>query len=105
MIEIVSSTPEVVIDLDVDTAKSLNRGDLVGISIEKKTFTGTITAISRTAGENLLYTTRISVPDGAEYIGSAASIVFTASRESTGIDTHQSISLPLKSVKIISEQE
>ncbi len=105
MLEIVSSTPEIVIDLDVDIARLISIGDDVSISVEKKIFAGTITAVSRTAWANLLYTTRISMPDATGYIGSAASIVFTASRESTNTDTHQSISLPLKSVKIISEQE
>lgn len=105
MVEIVSSTPEVVIDLDANIAESLNVGDNVGILVGKKSFTGMITAISRTAWVNLLYTTRISIPDATGFIGNAASIVFTASRESINNDTHQSISLPLKSVKIISEQE
>ena len=104
LIEVVSNSPEVQIELDADIINSISLGDSVSIEIEKYIFTGSVTALSKVAWTNLLYTTRISVPRAIKYIGSAANIVFTASRAPQ--DTiHKTIILPLKSIKIISEQE
>ena len=62
MIEIASNVPEIVLDVDNEIATNISNGDTVTVKMDAKTFTGTIIAISRTAGVNLLYTTRISVP-------------------------------------------
>lgn len=62
LIEIASNVPEVVLDIDNDIASKISNGDLVTVKMNAKIFTGTIIALSRTAGVNLLYTTRISVP-------------------------------------------
>jgi multidrug resistance efflux pump len=105
IIEVVSNTPEVVIDLDADIANTLTLWDTIQVKVEDKIFEGAITAISRSAGANLLYTTRISVPDATGFIGTAASIVFAASREVSASGSIQDLILPLRSVKIISEQE
>lgn len=105
VLEVVSNTPEILIDLESDIVKSLTLGDSVKISVNKKSFTGTIVAVSRAAGTNLLYATRISVPDAVGLIGSAVNITFQISRELTDSSITEKIILPLKSVKIISEQE
>ena len=106
MLEIVSNTPEILIDLDNDIATTLSISDAVTVKVEGKAFTGTVSAISRAANANLLYTTRISIPDALKYIGSAATVSFQGSREADSLSTiSQSIVLPLKSIKIISEQE
>lgn len=76
MIEIVSNTPEVVIDLDAEIANTLSVGDTVSVNIGEKKYSGSIIALARSAGANLLYTTRISVPEATSVIGNAASIVF-----------------------------
>ena len=101
----VSNTPEILTDLESDVIDALSIGDSIRIQVDKKSFTGTIVAISRAAGSNLLYSTRISVPDATGLIGSAASLTFQASREISDVGLVQKIVLPLKSVKIISEQE
>lgn len=105
VLEVVSNAPEVLIDLDFDLVSSMNVGDAVRVQVDQKTFTGTVAAISRAAGANLLYSTRISVPDATGLIGSAATVIFQASREITSTTTTEKLILPLKSVKIISEQE
>lgn len=104
LIEVVSNLPELVIDLDADIATSLTLWDDVGIMAWEVILTGSITAISRVAGNNLLYTTRVAVPGASLYIGTAVKAIFQASKESSA-DTPMSISLPLRAVKIISEQE
>lgn len=106
MIEIVSNTPEVVIDLDADIANTLKIGDTVSVKVGEKKYNGSIIALARSAGANLLYTTRITVPEAVSAIGNAASIIFSGSRDvKSGIDTSESVTLSLKAVKIISEQE
>ncbi len=104
LVEVVSNLPELIIDLDADIATSLSIWDDVGILVWEVALTGSITAISRVAGNNLLYTTRVAVPGASLYIGTAAKVMFHASKESS-LDTPTSISLPLRAVKIISEQE
>ena len=105
VLEVISNAPEVLIDLESDIIWSLKLGDSVRVLVDQKPFTGTITAISRAAGTNLLYATRISVPNATWLIGSAVSLTFQASRELTDSNIAEKIILPLKSVKIISEQE
>jgi multidrug resistance efflux pump len=105
MIEIVSNTPEVVIDLDAEIALSLALSDTVKVKVWEKIFEGFIIALSRSAWENLLYTTRISVPDATGLLGSAATIIFTSSREVTSSGSLSDLVLPLRSIKIISERE
>lgn len=105
MMEIVSDNPEVVIDLDASIVNNLSVWDTVTVKTDGGEFKGFVTAISRSAWANLLYTTRISVPEATKYIGSAASIVFSASEELSNTWVLDTIILPLKSVKIISEQE
>ncbi len=102
LVEIVGKQPEILLDIDSDLANSIVTWDTVQVEVDGKVFDGTITAISRAAWTNLLYTTRISVPDATKYIGSAASITFS-SDGTPSVDTP--LTLPLKSVKIISEQE
>lgn len=105
MIEIVSNTPEVNLDLESSISNNLSVGDTLSVNIGNDTFTGTITALSRAANTNLLYTTRISVPGASNFLGSAATITFTLSRESTENIQGEITTLPLTAVKIISEQE
>jgi hypothetical protein len=61
--------------------------------------------VARTAGSNLLYPARISVPGAVGSIWSAVSVVFFLEKESVDETAWENIILPLKSVKIISEQE
>ncbi len=105
VLEVVSNTPEVLIDLESDIVGGLTVGERVSVTVDKKSFTGTVAAISRAAGTNLLYTTRISVPEATGLIGSAVSITFQASRELSDSSIAEKVVLPLKAVKIISEQE
>ena len=105
MVDIVSNLPEVVIDLDAEIALSLSIGDDVWVRIWEKSLTWTISAISRIAGNNLLYTTRVTVPGWAPYIGTAVSLLFMASQASDTDNLTESILLPLRAIKIISEQE
>jgi hypothetical protein len=104
LIEVVSNLPELIIDLDAEIANALRISDSVSVMVWEKSFTGTVTAISRVAGNNLLYTTRVAVPRASLYIGTAAKVLFYLSREAEW-DTPTSIALPLRAVKIISEQE
>lgn len=106
VVEVVSNNPEVVVDLDAEIAAHLMMNDTIQVRVGKNTFDGVVTAVSHAAGANLLYSTRISVPQALKYIGSAATLVFKGTKEV--IDNEQgmkNIILPLKSVKIISEQE
>lgn len=104
LLEVVSNSPEILIDLDKDVASNLLMGDTLQVKVEDKYFTGTVMAISQAASSNLLYTTRISVPDATGNIGSAATVVFTFSKEQTSaIGTH--LAIPLKSIKVLSEQQ
>ncbi len=105
MIEIASNVPEIVLDVDNEIATNISNGDTVTVKMDAKTFTGTIIAISRTAGANLLYTTRISVPTAIGSLWSAVSVIFSLSKETISADAWKWVILPLKSVKIISEQE
>jgi multidrug resistance efflux pump len=105
VLEVISNSPEVLIDLESEIADSLNIGDRVQIQVDKKLFTGSIIAMSQAAWANLLYTTRVSVPDAVGLIGNAANIIFTASREISDVSGKEKIVLPLRAVKIVSEQE
>ena len=105
LIQIASNIPEIVTDLDGDIANWLSNGVSVWVKIGGKAYTGTIVGISRTAWTNLLYTTRISVPWALTNIGSAATVIFTISQEKIIPNAGEWIILPLKSVKILSEQE
>ncbi len=105
LIEIASNNPEIVIDLDEETASYVKNGDDVSVRIAKNSYTGKVLAISRTAGNNLLYTTRISVPTALADLWSAVSVSFSLRKESLDPEGGKNIILPLKSVKIISEQE
>ncbi len=105
MVEIVSNTPEVNVDLESSISNNLSVGDTLSVTVGKMTFTGSIIALSRAANTNLLYTTRISVPEARNFLGSAATITFTLSRESTENIQGEITTLPLTAVKIISEQE
>lgn len=105
LIEIASNNPEILIDLDEETASAIKNGDEVRAQIGKNSYTGKVLAVSRTAGANLLYTTRISVPSALSDLWSAVTVIFTLEKESIDPDAGKNIILPLKSVKIVSEQE
>ncbi len=105
LIEIASNVPEILLDVDGDIANNVSNGDTVTVKMNEKTFTGTIIALSRNAWTNLLYTTRISVPSALWSLWSAVNVVFTLSKETISSDAGEGVMLPLKSVKIISEQE
>jgi multidrug resistance efflux pump len=105
MIEISSDSPEILIELEYSVVSSLSVGDSLGVMVDNRYFTGSIRAISSVANSSLLYTTRISVPEASDYLGSAASITFSLSKDETSNTSTFGIILPLRSVKIISEQE
>lgn len=105
LIEIASNVPEIVLDVNSDIASHISNGDSVTVKMDSKTFTGTIIALSRTAWANLLYTIRISVPSALGSLGSAVNVIFSLSKETISPDAWERVILPLKSVKIISEQE
>ncbi len=105
VLEVISNAPEVLVDLESEIADSLNIGDTIRVEVDKKFFTGSIIAMSKAAGANLLYTTRISVPEAKGMIGNAANLIFTASREISDSSGKEKIVLPLRAVKIVSEQE
>ncbi|MBP6981515.1 HlyD family efflux transporter periplasmic adaptor subunit [Candidatus Gracilibacteria bacterium] len=105
VLEVISNTPEVLVDLDGAIASGLSVGSEVQIKIGEQILPASIIAISKAAGSNLLYSTRISVPKAQKYIGSAIKIIFTINKETLASGMIDNILLPLKSVKIISEQE
>lgn len=49
VLEVISNSPEVLIDLESEIADSLNIGDRVQIQVDKKLFTGSIIAMSQAA--------------------------------------------------------
>lgn len=102
LMEIVWKQPEILVDIDNSLADALIVWDTVNVSIENITLTGTITALSKAAGANLLYTTRISVPEATKYLWEAVNITFYPNEN---LNHSEVFTLPLKSVKIISEQE
>ncbi len=105
LIEVATNIPEIVIDVDSDVAKNVSNGNLVIVKMDEKIFTGTITALSRTAWANLLYTMRISVPTALWNIWSAVNVIFPLLKETISPTAWEWVVLPLKSIKIISEQE
>ena len=105
LIEVASSSPEILIDLDESTSRLISAWDLVQVKSDAKIYTGSVLWVARTAGSNLLYPARISVPGAVESIWSAVSVVFFLEKESVDETAWENIILPLKSVKIISEQE
>lgn len=100
--EMVSDTPEMTVDVEADVALPLRVWDGVEIRTDTSTFTGSVVAVSRVANSNLLYTTRISVPWWATFIGQAVKVIFTVESNDTVLD---SIALPLSSMNIVSENE
>ncbi len=105
VLEVVSNVPEVVINLDGDLAVWLTNGSNVLVKVWSQEFTGSVVAISKAAWSDLLYATRISVPKAQKYIGSAATVIFTSTKETVATWSLDNVLLPLRSVKIISEQE
>ncbi len=105
VLEVISNTPEVLVDLDGAIASWLSVGSEVQIKIGEQILPASIIAISKAAWSNLLYSTRISVPKAQKYIWSAIKIIFTINKETLASGMIDNILLPLKSVKIISEQE
>lgn len=105
VLEVISNTPEVLLDLDGSIASWLSVGSEVQIKVGEEVLPASVIAISHAAGSNLLYSTRISVPKAQKYIWSAVKVIFTTHKETLASGMVNNILLPLKSVKIISEQE
>ncbi len=99
--EFTSNQPQISVDVDTELAETLSPGESVSIAVDDTTLSGTITAISRIAGNNLLSPVRITVLKWEKYIGQSAVIRF-AFGERTQDDR---IFLPINAVKIISEEE
>ena len=100
--EMVSDTPEMTVDVEADVALNLRVWDWVEIRTDKNTFTGSIVAVSRVANSNLLYTTRISVPEGGSFLWQAVKVFFTVESTANVLDD---FTLPLSSINIVSENE
>ncbi len=99
--EMASKTPEMTVDTEADVALNLMPWDTVKVLVWETELTGSIVAVSHIANANLLYTTRISVPTETTLIWQAAKVVFHIENTHSFSD----ISLPLRSVNIISENE
>jgi multidrug resistance efflux pump len=81
VLEVVSNSPEILVDLDAEIVSSLQAGDEVRVRVGEESFSGTISAIARSAGANLLYATRITVPGATKFIGQAATVIFSSIEE------------------------
>lgn len=99
----VSLEPEISLDVEKSVAYGIQVGDAVSIDVSGKILSGTVIAVSRIANSNLLYTTRISVPDGEAMIGQSAKVFFSVRGGST--TSNKDLSLPLDMIHIVSENE
>lgn len=100
--EIVSDKPEMTVDVEKNIADGISVWMNVRIVADGTQLTGTIIAVSRVANSNLLYTTRISVPEWSNLIGVSAKVIFTVHNQHP--DTSD-LTLPLSALHIVSENE
>lgn len=100
--EFTSKYPQIIIDIEPNIVSGLSISQSVIVSVEWKTLTGTISALSTVANANLLSTIRIAVPEWQAYIGKSATISFTPAITVQG---EEILTLPLDSVSIIAEWE
>lgn len=100
--EFTGKQPQMVIDIEPSLVSGLVVGQSVSATIEEKTLTGTIIALSTVANANLLSTIRIAIPDGGPYIGKSAMVVFVPKNN---IELWTNRILPLEAVRIIAENE
>ncbi|MBX9809538.1 hypothetical protein K2X92_04080, partial [Candidatus Gracilibacteria bacterium] len=100
--EFTGKQPQIIIDIEPNIVSGLSIGQNVSVTVEEKTLTGVISALSTVANANLLSTVRISILDGQSYIGKSANISFVPNSNMQGEST---LALPLDSVSIIAEGE
>ena len=97
VIELASSTPEIIFDLDADSVALLKIGSQEPVSYDGKTYTGTVVGVSQVANDSLLYTARIVLSTSPKYLGGVATIKLSLA------SAH--VMLPNEMVKVISEAE
>ncbi|MFB0964988.1 MAG: biotin/lipoyl-binding protein [Patescibacteria group bacterium] len=96
VVEISSRNPEVLIDVDADTASLLKQGATVEVSAEGKSYTGTVVGASKVANSALLYSIRIVLSDSPDLLGGAATVKISLPNPYPVV--------PVDMVKILSEQ-
>ena len=100
--EFTGKQPQIIMDIEPNLVSWLSIGQNVIVTVEEKTLTGVISALSTVANTNLLSTVRISILDGQSYIGKSATISFSPKNN---IDNLEQIMIPLDSISIIAEWE
>jgi multidrug resistance efflux pump len=100
--EFTGKQPQIIIDIEPNIVSGLSIGQNVSVTVEEKTLTGVISALSTVANANLLSTVRISILDGQSYIGKSANISFVPN---SNMQWESTLTLPLDSVSIIAEWE
>lgn len=98
--EFAGKNPQSLVEVTPRTALMLSVGDTVSAVVNDTTLTGSISAVSRIAGKNMLASVRIAFPNGEAFIGQGAKITFHLPSTE---DSKEYFLIPLNAVTILAE--